>query len=210
MARECSPGAIWNLPKCGWVIKWMWGKQQCWKWGFSVLIGTRVASVCCRLWAGHRDWSLIPSPWLLKTSALQIARNRKKNIVLKSSFSAWFDMTSEVQMPPILRFLYRMIWYLQLINFPLLNRIMRSECNNLRHAVLDIVSYQVHVYIVVTSIGQKTDNSTKKLVADLDRCKSSNLILFKGESNWIQSNENTILKTVCFVCIDFMTHCEVI
>lgn len=76
--------------------------------------------------------------------------------------------------------------------------------------MLDIVSYQVHVYIVVTSIGQKTDNSTKKLVADLDRCKSSNLILFKGESNWIQSNENTILKTVCFVCIDFMTHCEVI
>lgn len=145
MARECSPGAIWNLPKCGWVIKWMWGKQQCWKWGFSVLMGTRVASVCCRLWAGQ---FLITDPrlWLLKRQRCRLPLVEKK--VLKSSFSAWFDMTSEVHMPPIPRFLYRMIWYLQLINFPFLNRIMWAQSNSLRRAVLDIVAYQVHMCVL--------------------------------------------------------------
>lgn len=54
------------------------------------------------------------------------------------------------------------------------------------------------------------DNWTNNLAADLDRFKSSNLNLFKGESNWIQPNENSIFKIVCFVCIDFMTHCEMI
>lgn len=114
MAREWSPGAIWNLPKCGWVIKWMWGKQQRWKWGFSVLMGTRVASVCCRLWAGQ---FLITEPclWLQKRQRCRLPLIEKKKL-LKSSFSAWFDMTSEVHIPPIPRFLYRMIWYLQLIN----------------------------------------------------------------------------------------------
>lgn len=106
-------------------------------------------------------WSL---PVAAKTSALQIAPNRKK--VLKSSFSTWFDMTSEVHTPPIPRFLYHMIWYLQLVNFT-----FKQNHVGLRRAVLDIVAYQAHMYmyILVICMGQETDNWTNKLVADLDR-----------------------------------------
>lgn len=186
----------------------MWGKKQRWKWGFSLLMGTRVASVFCRLWAGH---FLITDPrlWLLKRQCCRLPSLRK-NKVLKSSFSAWFDMTSEVHMPPIPRFLYRMIWYLQLINFPFKqNHVGTAQQFEARHARYYCLSGS-YVWIAVSCMSQETDNQTNILTSELDRCKSSNLILFKGESNWIQSNANTVFKTVGFVCIDFMSHCEVI
>lgn len=72
---------------------------------------------------------------------------------------------------------------------------MWTRCNSLRRAVLDIVAYQVHMCVVVLCMGQETEIWTNSLAADLDRCKSSNFILFKGESNWIQSNENIIFIT---------------
>lgn len=121
-------------------------------------------------------------------------------------------MTSEMHMRPFPRFLYYMIWYLQLVNFSFLNKsyvvsVQQFEADHVGYCCLS-ASY---VCIAVTCEGQQTA-ATKPTCPPsvwMDVKKGSSLILFKGESDWIQSNENTILKTARFVCIDFMTHCEV-
>lgn len=71
-------------------------------------------------------------------------------------------MTSEVHMPPIPRFLYRMIRYLQVVNFA-----FKQNHMDLRHAVLAVVAYQAHtcMFNVVTCTGQEKD----KLAVDLGR-----------------------------------------
>lgn len=85
----------------------------------GLLIANGNQSCFCLLQTVGRTLSHHWSPPLAaQVSVLQIAFIEKEKEVLKSSFSAWFHMTSEVHMPPIPRFLYRMIWYLQLINFP--------------------------------------------------------------------------------------------
>lgn len=71
--------------------------------------------------------------------------------------------------------------------------------------MLAIDAYEVHVWIIVLCLGQEAGSELNSLITDLDRCKSSNVILFKGELKQLQSNENTLSKTVCFVYIDFMT-----
>lgn len=148
MAREWLPGAIWNLPKCGWVIKWMWGKQQqCWKWGCSALMGTRVTSVCLQAVGGTlSDHRTPPLAAEKKPSALQFGP--WYNRVLKSFLSTWFDMTSEVHMPHIPRFLCRMIWYLQLINFPFFKQNHVGSGQQFEMLCLDIVAYQTHMCVL--------------------------------------------------------------
>lgn len=97
-------------------------------------------------------------PLAAETSALQIAPCKKKKVE-KSSFSAWFDMTSEVHMPPIPRFLYRMIWYLQPINFPFKqNHVCSVQQFEQGHVGYCCLSGS-HVCVVV-NMGRETDNWT--------------------------------------------------
>lgn len=92
---------------------------------------------------------------------------------------------------------------------------MRSTCIRLQDFYLFVAMYPLfiaHVFVLVGPVQQSEAHSLgcsrlsgsyacfvvicgpreKKTVADTDRCKGSILILFKGENNSTQSNENTI------------------
>lgn len=112
MAHECFPCAIWNLPTCGWVIKWMWGKQQHWKQG---LLATNGNQSCFCLHVGcERGCSPLANLclWLLKLQHRTLHHlgkqkkkpNKKKGSKIifwiliwhdkfspRISFTLWFD-----------------------------------------------------------------------------------------------------------------------
>lgn len=150
MAHECFPCAIWNLPTCGWVIKWMWGKRQRWKRG---LLATNGNQSCFCLRVGcERGRSPIADlrlwPLKLQHRTLHLVGKKKTHSKIifwnpicldkfspRISFAVWFDSYGS--------------WISHL------NTILWVGVGGLGVTARDTVAYPVHanVYTVGTCIG---------------------------------------------------------